>query len=83
MWWYGSPWRHMVGYWQWHALTMGIFWAFVLVILAVAVMRIARREGLGERGSALSILEQRYARGEIGRDEYLEKKRDLTAPTGP
>ena len=29
------------------------------------------------RSDALSTLEERYARGEIQRDEYLEKKRDL------
>ena len=27
---------------------------------------------------SLRILEERYARGEIGHDEYLERKRDLT-----
>jgi uncharacterized membrane protein len=27
--------------------------------------------------SALDVLEQRYARGEIGRDEYLQKKNDI------
>jgi putative membrane protein len=29
------------------------------------------------RSAALDLLEQRYARGEIGREEYLEKKQDL------
>jgi len=33
--------------------------------------------GAGSRAEALSILEQRYARGEIQRDEYLQKKQDL------
>jgi len=33
--------------------------------------------GTGSRAEALSILEQRYARGEIQRDEYLQKKQDL------
>jgi uncharacterized membrane protein len=27
----------------------------------------------------MSILEERYARGEIGRDEFMEKQRDLGA----
>lgn len=30
------------------------------------------------RSPALDLLEQRYARGEISREEYLAKKRDLT-----
>ena len=29
------------------------------------------------RSDALSVLEGRYARGEINREEYLEKKKDL------
>jgi putative membrane protein len=29
------------------------------------------------RSDALSVLEGRYARGEIQREEYLEKKKDL------
>ena len=32
------------------------------------------REG---RPTALELLEERYARGEINRDEFLEKKRDI------
>ena len=30
------------------------------------------------RPTALELLEERYARGEINREEYLEKKRDIT-----
>jgi uncharacterized membrane protein len=33
---------------------------------------------------ALRFLEERYAKGEIGRDEFMQKKADLTGqPTGP
>lgn len=34
--------------------------------------------GSASRSDALSILEGRYARGEIQREEYLQKKQDLT-----
>jgi len=30
----------------------------------------------------LAILDERYARGEIGRDEYLSRRADLTGPAG-
>jgi putative membrane protein len=33
--------------------------------------------GSPSRSDALSVLEGRYARGEIQRDEYLQKKQDL------
>lgn len=63
----------------------GLFW-LVLIGLGVAgvmwFVRASPRRGplstSPERAySALEILEQRYARGEINRSEYLEKKDDL------
>jgi putative membrane protein len=66
-------------------LMMLVYWA-VLILIVIALARWA----FGARGSrggpeagrrdeapALEILEQRYARGEIGRDEFEQKKRDL------
>jgi len=36
------------------------------------------RRGLPPRRSpGLDVLEERYARGEINRDEYLQKKKDI------
>ena len=32
----------------------------------------------GRRQPGLDVLEERYARGEINRDEYLQKKKDIT-----
>lgn len=60
---------------------MLLFW--VLVIAAVVTLvawgiRAASGRGAGRAGNgALQILEERYARGEIGREEYLAKRRDL------
>ncbi len=36
-----------------------------------------RIEWGSSRSHALELLEERYARGEISREEYLEKKRDI------
>lgn len=32
---------------------------------------------LPRRSAGLDVLEERYARGEINRDEYLQKKKDI------
>ena len=63
----------------WWTAASSLFWIAVVVLVVIAFSRGAARPGGSFwRGSAaLDILEQRYARGEIGRDEYMEKKKDL------
>jgi putative membrane protein len=85
--WHGSSWMMGDGWGGpgWMMIFDGLFW-LVLLALGVAgivwLVRAARLGGLDlmsvERTyPALEILEQRYARGEINREEYLEKKEDL------
>lgn len=72
--------------WMWGAgglvmmLGMLLFWAAVIVALIVGVRWLAR-EVHGPQGaaadSALQILRERYARGEINREEFEQRKRDL------
>jgi len=61
-------------------ISMVLFW--VIIILGIVVL--VRWIGTGSSGadrtpakSALDILKERYARGEIERDEFEQKKRDL------
>ncbi len=64
-----------------------VFWLLALVLLAGGVvwfMRSSPSIGLGRQAAArrsngLDLLEQRYARGEVNREEYLQKKNDLQA----
>jgi putative membrane protein len=74
----------------WMMIFGGAFW-LVLLVLGVAgavwFVGASRRRGpdvpMAERNyPALEILEQRYARGEINREEYLEKKKDMLRPGG-
>jgi len=65
----------------------GIWMILIVAIIVIAVVMIAKGAGgdrwaspsSGEspRRSALQLLEERYARGELEREEFLQKKRDL------
>ena len=58
-------------------LFMLVFWGLVFVAIVVAIRWLAQ-QGKGSRSdSALEILRERYARGEIDREEFLARKRDL------
>ena len=63
-------------------ISVVLFW--VLVILGIVILVkwiVAGSSGAGQPPvkSALDILKERYARGEIGREEFEQKKRDLEA----
>jgi putative membrane protein len=60
----------------------GGFWLVVIVLGVLGAVLYARTNGQGLSGfsirpRALDVLEERYAKGEIGRDEYLQKKADI------
>lgn len=62
----------------------GLMWLFWIVLIVVLVWGISAAVGGGGNSgsgtsskSALEILKERYARGEIDREEFEQKKRDL------
>lgn len=58
---------------------MLLFWILVIVgILAIVKWLMSGSDGQQTTKTPLQILEERYARGEIDRDEFERKKRDLT-----
>lgn len=58
-----------------------IFWILLTIGIAFLVIWIVRRSGGAEVSnsgeSSLEILKKRYARGEITKEEFEEKKRDI------
>ena len=61
---------------DWAELVWGLS-TFLLFIFLIVVAARALRRPSSQRPHALSILEERYARGEIDRDEFLERRRML------
>ncbi len=59
-------------------LMMLVFWAAVIVGIVLAIRWLVGQGRTGHgRDTALDIVRQRYARGEINKDEFKTKKRDL------
>jgi len=82
MWWHMAPiggwgWGWMVGGW----LMMVAFWAVIIFLVVWAVRTFARPSGLQQAPSSprspLDIAKERYARGEITREEFEEIRRTL------
>jgi putative membrane protein len=62
---------------------MILFWILVIVGVVVLVKWLLDQSSTGKGSrdkSALEILRERYARGEINREEYEQKRRDLEPP---
>jgi putative membrane protein len=59
-------------------LVMLAFWGLVITGLVLVVRWLANQGRESRSDRALEILRERYARGEIGREEFDAKKRELT-----
>jgi putative membrane protein len=59
-------------------LFMLVFWALVIVGLGLGIRWLASQGRVARADSAMEILRQRYARGEINKEEFDAKKRDLS-----
>ena len=90
MWGYGPNWG-MMGPWGSYGYGSGgpigmIIWVVILALVVAAVVWFVRTMThpgyqlpmMSRRSPGLDVLEERYARGDIKREEYLEKKRDLS-----
>ena len=59
-------------------LMMLVFWGLVIVALVLGIRWLVTQGRESRSDSALDILRQRYARGEINKEEFEAKKRELS-----
>jgi putative membrane protein len=79
---YEWHWEMHPMWWGWGLGMMAmmfLFWALVIIGLIVGIRWLAGQGKLSRSDSALEILRQRYARGEINKEEFEAKKKDLNA----
>ena len=72
----GMGWWMMFG-----GILMVLFWGLVIALVVWGVKRLTERGGSGpttpEKGDPLDIAKERYARGEISKEEFEQIKKDL------
>jgi len=77
---YEWHWEMHPMWWGWGIGMMAmmfLFWVIVIVGLVVGIRWLLGKGNQQTPDSALEILRQRYARGEINKEEYEAKKKDL------
>ncbi|MFT6916676.1 MAG: putative membrane protein [Motiliproteus sp.] len=77
-------WTNMMNGQGWNGMGMGmgigmvIFWILVIILIVALLRRVLGADrDKRQAKSALEILRERYASGEINKDEYEQKKHDL------
>lgn len=93
MWWGWDGGDHMSAAGWTMTVIWAVFWLAVIVGIIFLIRHLVMRSGEGSwssnqppgqthhvwhRSNALNILEERYARGEIDREEFLRRKADLS-----
>ncbi len=88
--WRDYGWGHGPGMMGWEfgmgwfgLIMMGVFWILIVVAIIFLIRWLVASSRAGNHvqnpeETALEILKKRYARGEINKEEFEEKRRDLT-----
>jgi putative membrane protein len=71
---HAAPWLGWLG-----PIAMVLFWALFVTAIVMLIVHLARQSRSTHNGTAIAILNERYARGEIPREEYEQKRKDLQA----
>lgn len=62
---------------RWLFFILHIFFWILIVLGALALIKCVIQPGQREKDEALELLKKRYVAGEINREEFEEKKKDL------
>ena len=65
---------------RWGLMSIGMLipLGFIVLLIVGAYFLLTPRGATAETENALKILDERYAKGELTRDQYLEMKQNIT-----
>jgi len=74
MWHYadGMGWWMLIG-----SVWMVIFWGGLIALVVWGITKLSRRNDSSPKHDSLDIAKERYAKGEISREEFEQLKKDL------
>jgi len=64
-WWMGGAW-------------MLLFWGAIIALIVWVVKKVTNRDDSTKKQSPLDIARERYAKGEISKDEFEQLKKDIS-----
>ncbi|MDD4873575.1 MAG: SHOCT domain-containing protein [Dehalococcoidales bacterium] len=73
-------WDNSIGLvWLFNLFIMVVFWGGILALVIWLIIKLARGgSSITRSNNALDIAKERYAKGEISREEFEQIKKDLT-----
>ncbi len=72
-------WHDGMGWWMlFGGLWMLLFWGGLIALIVWIVIKLSRRNGATSKSSPLDLAKERYAKGEIAREEFEQLKKDLS-----
>ncbi len=67
-----GSWMFFGGFW------MLLFWGGLIALIIWGITRLSQRESSAGKSNALDIARDRYAKGEINKEEFEQLKKDLS-----
>ncbi len=65
-------------WWVFGGLWMLIFWGGLIALIVWGITKLTRRGDSAPKRDPLDIAKERYAKGEISREEFEQLKKDLS-----
>ena len=76
------PYYPMMDWYQFMGIWMNFIWLIIILVVAYFVYRQIKNEKILASGrSAEDLLAERYAKGELTREQYMQMKEDIKKPT--